>query len=61
MAYMRNGEIDNAIADYEEAIRIDPRAVVPYYNRGRALLDKNAFAEALQDFSQAISRHPTDR
>ena len=57
-AYFRNGEIDRAIEDYSEALRLDPRATETYYSRGRALLDKNAYAHAIQDFSQAITRNP---
>ena len=55
IAYSRNGEIDRAIADYTEALRLDPRATDTYYSRGRALLDKNAYTEAILDFSQAIA------
>ena len=57
-AYFRNGEIDRAIEDYSEALRLDPRATETYYSRGRALLDKNAYTEAILDFGQAIARNP---
>ena len=57
-AYFRNGEIDRAIEDYSEALRLDPRATETYYSRGRALLDKNAYTQAIQDFSQVIARNP---
>jgi Flp pilus assembly protein TadD len=30
IAYIRNGEINNAIFDYSEAIRIDPKGWEPY-------------------------------
>jgi tetratricopeptide (TPR) repeat protein len=58
IAHFRNGEIDRAIADYAEAIRLDARDTDAYYNRGRALLEKNAYTEALLDFGQAIARNP---
>ncbi|MFM9848069.1 MAG: tetratricopeptide repeat protein [Hyphomicrobiaceae bacterium] len=58
IAYLRNGEADNAIADYTEAIRLDPRATEAYYNRGRALLDKGAYTVAILDFGQAIAHNP---
>lgn len=57
-AHFRNGEVDRAIADYAEAIRLDPRATDAYYNRGRALLEKNAYAEAILDFGQTIAHNP---
>lgn len=60
IAYFKNGETDLAIADYAEAIRLDPRAAHPYYNRGRALLSKNDFVNAIPDFTEAISRKPRD-
>ncbi len=36
IAYDRKGEHDRAIADYAEAIRLDPKSAKAYYNRGIA-------------------------
>ena len=36
MAYANKGEYDKAIADYTEAIRLDPKYAEAYYNRGMA-------------------------
>lgn len=58
IAYFRNGEIDRAVADYAEAIRLNPGATDAQYNRGRALLEKHAYSLAIQDFNQAIARNP---
>lgn len=58
IAYFRNGEIDRAIADYGEAIRLNPGATDAQYNRGRAQLEKRAYSLAIHDFNQAIARNP---
>lgn len=58
IAYLRNGEIDNAIADYTEAIHLDPRATEAYYNRGRAQLEKKAYTAAILDFGYAVAHNP---
>ena len=36
VAYGRKGELDKAIADYTEAIRLDPKHAQAYYDRGGA-------------------------
>lgn len=58
IAYFGNGQIELAIADYTRAIALDPRFMEAYYNRGHALLSKEAYAEAIADFGQALSRNP---
>jgi tetratricopeptide (TPR) repeat protein len=45
---------DKAIADYSEAIRIDPQFGAPYAQRGWAFLHKKAYGKAKSDFAQAI-------
>ncbi len=54
LAYEGKGELDKAIADYTEAIRLNPACLTPYYLRGKAFQqeqDHKAKAEA--DFAQA--------
>ncbi|WP_027529212.1 tetratricopeptide repeat protein [Bradyrhizobium sp. WSM3983] len=34
--YKNKGDLDRAIADYSEAIRVDPKRVAVYINRGNA-------------------------
>lgn len=60
IAHMRSGQIDRAIDDYSQAIRLDLEAAWPFYNRGRALLGKGAYVEAIPDFTEALSRNPRD-
>jgi tetratricopeptide (TPR) repeat protein len=56
--YKANGAYDQAIADYDEAIRLDPRDVKAYNNRGLAWMMKSAFDRALADLDQAIRLNP---
>jgi tetratricopeptide (TPR) repeat protein len=48
------GDNDRAMADYNEAIRLNLRVANAYYSRGLIYYDKNDFAHADEDFAQAI-------
>ena len=39
-AYRKKGDMDRAIADYTEALRLDPKYAIAYNNRGLAYSDK---------------------
>ena len=56
---LRIQDFDRAIADFDEAIRIDPQADA-YRGRGYAWLSKHQFAKAIDDFSEAIRSDPED-
>ena len=47
------GDYDKAIADYNEAIRLDPKAAGAYYGRGFAHQQKGEQAKADEDFAKA--------
>jgi tetratricopeptide (TPR) repeat protein len=49
---------DRAIADYNEAIRLNPKDDTPYNGRGNAWSDKGDFDRAIADHSQAIQLDP---
>ena len=54
-------EYDKAIADYNEAIRLDPEGRrSPYYNRGYAWYDKKEYDKAIADYNEAIRLDPRD-
>ena len=64
-AYLQRGmalydlsEYDKAIADFSEAIRLNPKNAAPWVNRGWAYLRKENFKEAINDFSEAINVAP---
>jgi tetratricopeptide (TPR) repeat protein len=47
-------EYDQAIAAFSEAIRLDPKCVVAFFDRGNAWTDKKEYEKAIVDFSEAI-------
>ena len=55
------GKIEEAIAEYSEAIRLDPEFAAALYNRGQAYFTLGHFDKAVPDFTRAIDVDPTDR
>ncbi len=53
-AYDAKGDYDRAIADYTEAIRLDPKYAHAYNNRGNAYGAKGDYDHAIADFDQVI-------
>ena len=49
---------DRAIADYSEAIKLNPSYAVAYNNRGFAYVGKQDYGRAIADFSHAIKLDP---
>jgi len=58
VAYNRKGEYDRAIADLDEAIRLDPKFALAYNNRGVAYKNKGELDRAITDFDEAIRLNP---
>ena len=59
-AYYNTGELQSALDDYNESIRLiadDPNI---YYWRGRVRYDMETYGEAVRDFTQAINLNPRD-
>src|SRR6266480_6216532 len=57
----KNGDLDGAIADFDRAIKLNPKDDAPYYNRAQARRLKNDTAGAIADYTKAIelgSRNP---
>ena len=59
LAHNSRGELDKAIADYTEAMRIDPRHVEAYNNRSVAYMGKGQYDKAIADCNVAIRLEPT--
>ena len=51
---LRRNQVDAAIADFDQAIRIDPRQPEAYLNKGAALIRVNNPTEALRLFTVAL-------
>lgn len=54
----RQGDIDNAIADFNRALAIDPGNPLAYANRCVSNTKKGMFTEALADCNKALSLNP---
>ena len=56
--YEIKGAEDRAIADYNEAIRLDPKSLFAYNNRGNAYRAKGDNDHAITDYNEAIRLDP---
>jgi len=52
------GELDRAIPDYDEAIRLDPKYALAYGSRGITYDEKGEFDRAMADYNEAIRLDP---
>jgi hypothetical protein len=55
---LREGRVDEAIAEYRQAIAIDPTLAPAYYNLGNALARKGDPEGAIAAFSRAVAIQP---
>ena len=53
---LRRGGVDEAVADFDQAIALDPNQPEAYLNKGAALLQRQNPSEALQLFTVALER-----
>ena len=54
LAYARQGEYEQAIADYTAAIKLNPQLAEAYYNRGNAYRRQGEYDQAIADYTAAI-------
>ena len=54
----KEGRLEEAIAQYGEAIRLDPKLILTYDNRGAALLILGAYQRAIDDYDEVIHLDP---
>jgi len=57
-AYLMKGDYEKAIADYHQALRINPKDANAYHNRGTAYFNKGDFEGAISDFNKALEINP---
>jgi tetratricopeptide (TPR) repeat protein len=58
IAYDDKGDHDRAMADYNQAISLDPKDASHYFNRGNAYQDKDDDQHAIADYTKAIALDP---
>lgn len=58
IAHGQLGKITQAVSDFSEAIRLDPKSALAHYNRGNAYFDLKKLAEAAADFDATVSLDP---
>jgi len=57
-AYRAKAQYERAIADFDEAIHLDPKLAAAFYNRGLANASKDQYDRAIADFDEAIRLDP---
>jgi Flp pilus assembly protein TadD len=56
--YLREGQITNAVANFEKALKIKPKFPEAYFNMGRAFLTNNQPDVAVDCFQRALALDP---
>jgi tetratricopeptide (TPR) repeat protein len=59
IAYRLKGDLDHAIQDYSQAIKLDPKFAPAFINRGVAYDRKGEYDRAIQDYDQALALQPS--
>ena len=54
IAYAKKSQYDRAIADFNQAIRLNPDSIFALNNRGAAYARKGQYDDAIADFNEAI-------
>lgn len=55
----KSGDLDGAIAAYDQAIKLNPKAAFAYLSRGIAKTEKKDLDGAINDFNMAIELKPS--
>ena len=58
-AFMAKGDYDQALADYNMAVQLNPEVAAAWLNRGTLWLRKEDFDRAIDDLSRAIRLDPS--
>lgn len=58
VAYLELGQTEDAISDFNQAIRHDTTSYKPLFNRANTYLQSGKLPEALQDYNQVVRMEP---
>jgi len=56
--YYNQGDYDRAVANYSQAIKLNPNKAEAYFNRGKAYYKKGDYVGSIADFNQAVRLNP---
>ena len=56
--YFSKGDYNSATKDYDEAVRLDPKNAIAFYNRGNIYNRVGQYNEAIENFDQALKLKP---
>lgn len=54
----KQGKLDEAIAKYNQAIKLDPNYALAYHNRGMAFRKKGMYERAIADYNRVLQLKP---
>ena len=55
LAYGGLGQPEEAVKEYDKAIRLDPKYALAYYNRGKVYTLLGQYSRAIEDYNEAIN------
>jgi len=58
--YQDKRDDDHSIADYDQAIRLNPKYALAFYNRAWSYYRKKSYARAIADYDKVIALDPKD-
>ncbi|WP_373604433.1 tetratricopeptide repeat protein [Treponema endosymbiont of Eucomonympha sp.] len=60
VVYLAKQDYIQAIADFTQAIRLNPNDAAAYHSRGSAYYNKSDYDRAIADLTQALKLNPND-
>jgi S1-C subfamily serine protease len=61
LAFAANGNLDQAVSDISQGIRLDPQRAYRWQERGEIYTRQGKYQQAIADITEAIRRDPTPR